>query len=747
MPDQTTSEAEILFRSGATVTSASQLWARTRIDAAQGTLTTERLDLLESVALVPYRMKSVTTQATATPSTTQIILSATQTAVRIWTGETPVSESSFTLYVVRNGGAVTPVSMNRYEGRIITAPAGASLAFGTSDGRVITVAPLDIGSSALTTVFPVTGSALADRAGPPLWTPTAAHITLPSLCSSFEIPATASPQVIFISEYDGLIWSPPRWLRTSTLGPVRVRATYNKVAIANYDGTAVTINAPTGSRIGGASALMQLSFPAITGTSRSVTDLATLKAAMAASVSGDEIVLADGTYALDIPVVLTTFAANHGISSRQGAEGITFRSSSGNASACILTGNGTGTNGNWALDHLGRTAPLCLKDLTFDFTAKPLNFGFTAGTILAQNVDWIGGTAADVITISSDDGGAVTATFLRCKAHDCVDDAWNFSGYSTTNATSNCRMVDCQGYRSGTADNAQCLTTHFGMGVKVYGGWFYDAKIYVIENSAVTDPMFLAWVKTSAGARKAQISKCPWIFACEIQGLDTGLTASNTGGAYMVGNRLTTVGYTSGTTMLRNSSGDIGVIVGNYFESTQGRGIFSSVGTTTGVFQSNVFNGFQTGFLQGSDTIAGSTTVTNNTFVGGTGTTYGMDLSSTIQSAVIKGNACKGNTVGINCTTASMARITTNYNVIDPTVDVDFIAGANDTTGVDAALDSRFFPTAGGNCDGTAVSVLAAVGGTDYSGYPLCYKTTSHDRGARCLPKIISGADLLPDLW
>lgn len=716
---------------------------RARISAAEATATTERLDLLESVALVPYRMQSVATAATATPTATNLILSPTQTAVRVWTGETPVSESGFTLYVVRNGGAVLPVKLNRYEARIITAPAGASLAFGTSDGRAITVAPLDIGGSTLTSTFPVTGTALADQAGPPLWTPTAAHVTLPTLCSSFEIAQDTVPRVVFVSEYDGLSWSPPRWLRTSTLGPVRVRATYSKVALATYDGSTVSVSAPTGSRIGGASSLMQLTFPTITGTSRSVSSVAALKTAIAAAVSGDEIVLADGTYALDIPVVNSTFAANHGISSRQGAEGITIRSASGNAAACILTGNGSGTNGSWTLDHTARTAPLAIKNVTFDFTAKPISFSFTAGTILAQNIDWIGGTAADVVAVAADDGGAVTATFLRCKAHDAYDDAWNFNGFAANNSASNVRLVDCQGYRSGNFANSQTLTTHFGLGVKVYGGWFYDAHTYVIENSAVTDPMFLAWVKISKGTRKCQIQKAPWIFGCEIQDMDSSIAVSNTGSCYLIANRITTVNYTSGTTMFRVATGDIGITIGNYIQSNTGRGIFASAGTTTGVFQSNVFNGFQTGFLQGSSTGAGSVTATNNTFFGGF---YGMDLTDTNLSAVIYGNACKTSTQSINCTASSMGRITSNYNVLDPTVDTDFVAGANDTTGADAALDARFFPTASGNSDGTAASLLT-VGGTDYEGYPLCYKVTSHDRGARARPRVITGADMLPDLW
>jgi hypothetical protein len=92
--------------------------------------------------------------------------------------------------------------------------------------------------------------------------------------------------------------------------------------------------------------------------------------------------------------------------------------------------------------------------------------------------------------------------------------------------------------------------------------------------------------------------------------------------------------------------------------------------------------------------------------------------------------------------------MTRSYNTLDPAVSGFYSLGAGDLTNTDAALDSRFFPLAAGNCDGNGDPAATAwVGGTDFEGYPLRLATSVIDRGARCRPRIIPAAELFPDLW
>src|SRR3989344_4012967 len=89
-----------------------------------------------------FALRSVTTEASATPSTTHITLVGAQNAVRIYTGEQSVTEAYFYLYVSRSGGAVKKIKMYRWQGRILTGISGETLSFGTSDGRALSVAPM-----------------------------------------------------------------------------------------------------------------------------------------------------------------------------------------------------------------------------------------------------------------------------------------------------------------------------------------------------------------------------------------------------------------------------------------------------------------------------------------------------------------------------------------------------------------------------------------------------------------------------
>jgi len=94
-----------------------------------------------------------------------------------------------------------------------------------------------------------------------------------------------------------------------------------------------------------------------------------------------------------------------------------------------------------------------------------------------------------------------------------------------------------------------------------------------------------------------------------------------------------------------------------------------------------------------------------------------------------------------------MANLVVSYNTWDGAADADYVAGSNDVAAT-AGLDSSYLPTASGNCDGTGNPAgMDWVGGTDYVGFLLEISSVTRDRGARCRPRIISNAEMVPDIW
>jgi len=94
-------------------------------------------------------IETIVTQSSVTPSET-LSVSGGYDSVRVWTGETPVTEPWFFLYVTRSG-VTSKIKMNRFEARVVNVP-GGSIGFGTSDGRTIYVAK-DVKDSAHPSLF------------------------------------------------------------------------------------------------------------------------------------------------------------------------------------------------------------------------------------------------------------------------------------------------------------------------------------------------------------------------------------------------------------------------------------------------------------------------------------------------------------------------------------------------------------------------------------------------------------------
>lgn len=696
------------------------------------------LEVVEAPAQPTFLIEDLDTEASATPSSVVLTVDDDATGFRLWTGApASASETEFTLYVKKNSDAVYQVKMERYQGRIFNAAPGDTFAFGTSDGRTLKHAQMVV-PTALPTPSGATGTANCDKAVPGVWVPSTAHVTLPTTSSAFQIDFDGTKRLLFISEKDGNgVWSPPRAVWHSATRHLKVQCNYTEIAIANEDGATLAITAPTGTTIGGTSATATLStIPAVTGTTHNVSTVSALKTAIAAAVDGDEIVLAAGTYSLDVAITDASFTANEG-ASNQGAEGILIRGATGDRDDVILTGDGTSTNGNWSLTQTGATAFTTFQDLTFDAAAQAIKFEFLSGKLNLQNVLMKGGTGTDLFN-ANNTSGALIINALWTLLQDGAGDLWNFDGNATYNATSAVNLYACSGLRAGPSNNAyQCLTSHHDLPINIEGGLWQDAHLNILANGSDTTITSLSYAKVRKGARNAGISDTI-MYRCDIE--VTSQVTGNSDVPVAVGNHFYGTKNTTTYGVLRN----VPIVKHNWVEVTSGRGSHNSVQAE---IVGNIFIGLTDGIRNGdAASVQGTSSINFNAL---SGCTNGMNHPTTTNDpAEFKCNAAKSNTTSVNTTTGAKTSLTGDYNVLDATVDSDYIAGGNDTTGSDAALDSDYFPTASGNCDDNGdYGEYGAVGGSDPFGLVFIYKQTVAPRGARSRPIIRSSAELYPDFY
>lgn len=680
-------------------------------------------------------IQAVVTQ-TGTSATENLSLSNEFDAIRVWTGETPVTEPWFFLYVTRNG-STTKIKMNRFEARIVNVP-GGSFGLATSNGRTVYIAP-DAKPSALGTSFPVSGTANADAGGPPIWSPSAAHITLPVGQSQYELVGSGTERIVFVSEYDGATWSPARWLRLPASGSVRMHATYRQIALANYDGATVSVNGPTGTVIGGTSAASSLTMPSVTGTTHSVSTVAQLKTAIGAAVAGDEIVLAAGTYNLDVNITAASFTSNNGVGGRVGMEGILIRGATSDRTLYVI-GCAANSQGDWSLTQPGASLVSGFKDLTFVFSgSNNSNIAVNRGRWAFQNVRFTGATVDTIEFIgSSSSSNGIFIDLYRCQADTGSDDLFNGDTGGGT-GTNQVRIIDCTAFIPGASTSAQCITSHNGLGYSVYGGSYYDAAQNVIANSSSAVVASLFWVNTSRGTRQGGIQHAS-LFGCNFGQAQTAAVTLFTVTSYIIGTRFENTVRESAAT---NSS-----VEGNLFTNALGGTVnayFPNVSTST-TFERNVCLAFGTAIRMDTGAGPGTMSANRNTMVS---CATACDTANSTFTKSINGNISKSSsTRSINTNAVGMANTFPTYNVWDGVMDVDYIAGSNDLVATTPDIDSNYFPTASGNCDGTGnPAAIDWVGGTDHVGFLLEISDVTRDRGARCRPRIITGAALTPDIW
>lgn len=715
-------------------------------------------------------VQTVATDASATPTTAHTVMAGSRNALAVWAGDPyAASEPTWYLYVRVNGGTAAKVRMHPWQAQYVAVAAGGSVSLGTSDGRTVSFAQATYPGS-LASPSGVTGTANCDKALPsginsdiPLWQPSAGHVTLGSYNEVLQLNSDGTERWVFLREQDDAgTWTPIRAVLLQAAVNLRVQCTYKVVALANEAGAALSVTVNTGGTVGGTKTTMSTTFQPVTGATYNVSTVAELKTAIAAALYGDEIVLAAGTYALDVAITQTSFTANHGTVSagygRWGMEGITIRGATGTASDVVLTGNGTSTNGNWDVlvqqTVFASAGTAGFKDLKFNFSGIAAGLSMTGGRWRLQNVTATGpaSTARDVISAARSEASyPIDFLALWCDASNggSTEDCWNFGGAGVAN-NSLAKLVGCTGsVGDAAASQSQVVTSHNGFPLEVYGGTFSDANTNVFAPDANTTPQYFFFGTVTPGSHNSGVTNTD-CYGCNIT-LSSGTNLLNTRtSGFVMFCKITGASFAASSPVFRSTSATTmpsGLTLShNRVTATNGRCYFPSVGGGA-AFTWNIVSGFgegvrYDGYSAGS---TANTTFHSNTFKS---CTIALNLDDSSMLWTMKNNACKTSGTSINCTATSMGLGTTNYNVLDPVVDTDFVAGANDTTGSDAALDSADFPTASGNCDGNGdTSLVDWVGGSDPFGFALVYKSARVSRGARDIAAIYSGAAVYPPVW
>lgn len=696
-------------------------------------------------------IQTIISEASTDPSQTKLTLNAFQNAFCIWTGDQLASEALFFVYVKINGGTTKNYLCFRWQKVIIPASVGATIAIGTSDGRTLKVSAMNV-PAALEAISGSSGTANADEGMVPLWSPSAAHITLADYNSAFILESDGTERPVFISEYDGAAWTPVRFVILPASTDIKVRCTYKQIAIANEAATAISITAPTGATIGGTSSTMAFDQVA-TGLTYNVSNLLTLVVAMATAVAGDEIVLASGTYDFTTGVDVTSslFNANE-LLGNQGAEGIIIRSATGDPADVTIIPNNT-TDG-WNLNQVGASQYTLIKGITFNISGVAAYIRNIGGKFRWQDCRITGNstsTTAPSFEMNSA-SGALMLDALRVQADDSAEDCFDGNGTgSDSGTTSIIRLVKCVGFDSGTTnDNQQVLTTHQGQRIEVYGGEFYDARLYVIEtdsNAASIVHLFFSYVHDGSAGRRGQIGSSTCFFMYSDSSAADQLGIKN--GGYSIGTKATRDGFISSSPVFRftgtSNPQDI-ILFSNRIIINTGRGFHPSLGA--GEYAFNVISGAAEGFrINDAASLQSNSNFRNNTVVSCT-TAFSMGDADMVCD--LRNNATSTNTNSVAGVTAGAvaASITSNYNHWDPTCDPDLTLGANDSTSGNAAVDSNAFPTDGGNCDQNGDgSIYDWANGGDVWNFPLIYKTGVVCKGARQIPEIVANADVFPPYW
>ena len=678
-------------------------------------------------ASVAVPVASLVTQTSQTPTDTGITLNGVQNAIRIFSEPTDFRTTTpWTDYWIKiNSEPVKQLRLYYWQSRYIVAPTGATIGIGTTNGATIKYHAVNLNLDAVPALpgSTTTATANCDKSCPPYWIPTAAHITFPPTTPAetrvFSVETSATHQPFFVSEYDGTSWTPPRFYKQDPNKATVIQCSYTQVALATYDGRTISITAPTGTTIGGSSALISITLPTPTQT-YNVSTVGDLETRLLAAVSGDRIVLADGTYSL-----------TQAIDERWA--GVQLISQSNNPDACIITGNTFTIRG--ALPAPADTTPNYIRGIRFTVDDGIL---LEDATFRVDNCKFENTVSGDCFNYSSPNAGN-SLLVVNSDASNAEADCWNFDGESLSAITDrDVHLVCCTGETAGNNNNSQILTTHTGLPISVFGCVFSNAQFNISANDGTDGATTYSFFSNfTRGARQGGVIHTS-LFGCYCDhGTGPGDNQEN---SYFSYRKASPVGV-GGTGIARNFTGKI---LSSYLEIDTGVGrvVFNNSvggGEVRASIMDNAGEAILLDFISGGPHSPAFECI-NNTFINNT---EAIQQNTELPLNLVN-SAAKDNGSSIVTTSGGFAEITGSSNTLDANVDADYTGLTGDTLAVDAALDSALRPTASGNCDenGT-VPNTQILGLSDPFGLVLVQDVATIPRGARA--RLVNNADIYPD--
>ncbi|EKU99697.1 hypothetical protein Lepto7375DRAFT_1765 [Leptolyngbya sp. PCC 7375] len=464
---------------------------------------------------------------------------------------------------------------------------------------------------------------------------------------------------------------------------------------------------------------MSLAFPAITGTTRNVANIAEFNAAIAAAGSGDEIVLADGTYTVSSAITASSFTTN----GSQG--GITIRSASNNPVACVLSGNGFQF-------QFATTSIFALKGIGIVSSSGVQGFNARAGNYRLENIRITGDFSSEIFSIS-DAAGDISLDLLDAYIEGSGGDGDLVNGFASGTNAFNVRLIRST-FKGNGNTVGQVLTGHLSEGLTCWGCSISDSIGTALIESDATGFNHLFFCDFGLGA----IGTNQLVRKSNVLGCKGGNFGTDVDNLYMY------CSYTDAfDNQFRNYTFTSGLIRHNYFigDGTENRHVFNN-GASGGTISSNIFDNLLEAVLMN---FAASpqlkATLSNNTYIN---CTTALNVPDSDLPLELINNACLNNTTSINTSTAAFTTYTGGNNIFDPAVDADYTGLTGDVLGVDADLDESLIPVANGNADnGSGQSTSDPLGLSDWAGLPYLYSQTAYPVGARARP--ISDGDLYPD--
>ena len=593
------------------------------------------------------------------------------------------------------GGASNLVRLYAFQARFFKVPENSTISvWSASDSGVgIIYQSVTLPSVTPSLASPTAATLTVERNVPPYWSPNIPNITFASDSliheRVFSLPANLDQAPVFVSEYDGVAWTPARFYRPEKNKATVIQCTYRQVALAvPAGGSTVAVGVPSGAVTANYSGGLVdfVPTPTITNTVN-VSNSSELLAAINAATSGTEIVCATGSYSVG------TVNNASWASSVQGA-GVLIRSASGVRSDVVISGS-------WNVASITEQAVhQSFKNLTLDVTGG--TFLKIGGSLSLHNCLISGPSAlgSDLFSVASASGSTFTGLFAYCDFEGNSpaaqsEDVVNGSGAWAANGVT---FVCCNASGSGQGLASQVITGHFGSDITWLGGIVREGNgtDLVANDSNTTNYFYFTRHLADGLAGNVSHSVC---YGCD--------TTSETSILSIV---------TARSNLLRNIT-STALFQGNLVEATTSvvRLIFNN---TAGGYtvRDNVFTGalevVLVEFASGGPYPRSS--VSNNTF---SGCTRPIRLINNNCPIDLTNNLTHNSGDGVNVSAAAMAVITGGNNRFDKLLGTTYTGLSGDINSINPALDSDLVPTF--MATGDATDLL--LGSSDYTGKVLYY--------------------------